>query len=284
MRLRLSGTHVGAAGPVTVVIDDVSVGRLAAAENRAAFDWTPSSPLESPPRVTFAASDEGTWFVPERIELLVPRSSGGGQRLATWQMGMGVSTESSAARLHLPLAWSVADLPAAAARLEARDTQSAGRWRNRLGSRGAWIPAVVAGDVPQGGFHVEVLNGQVFQWPDPQGPDGRALEHPKESGTHPTCWFADDRLSLRIAPPDAEPYRLTLYVLDFDRNGRALEIALSDEFVALSSEQVSVAETAGGVYLTWTASGTLNVELKKKAGFNAVLSGLFLDPAVEKGK
>ena len=70
-------------------------------------------------------------------------------------------------------------------------------------------------------------------------------------------------------------------MLDYDRNGRALEIALSDEFASLSTEHVSVTETAGGVYLTWTASGTVNVELTKKAGYNVVLSGVFVDPAVE---
>ena len=63
-----------------------------------------------------------------------------------------------------------------------------------------------------------------------------------------------------------------------------MEITLSDEFASLSTEQVCTEETAGGIYLSWTLSGTVNVELKKKAGYNAVLSGVFVDPAVEKGK
>ena len=63
-----------------------------------------------------------------------------------------------------------------------------------------------------------------------------------------------------------------------------VEIALSDEFASLSTEQVSATDAAGGVYVTWTASGTVNVELKKTAGYNVVLSGVFVDPAIESGK
>lgn len=63
-----------------------------------------------------------------------------------------------------------------------------------------------------------------------------------------------------------------------------LEIALSDDFASLSTEGVSVTEMGGGAWLTWMVTGTVNVELKKTAGHNAVLSGLFVDPGTEKGK
>ncbi len=184
----------------------------------------------------------------------------------------------------MPLIWSVADLPAVTARLEARDTRSGGGRRNRVGSRGAWIPGIDGGESTQNGFHLEILKGEVFRWPAPRGTDFRLLDHPQEPNAQPTCWFASDRLSFRIEPPDPEGYRLTLYVLDYDRDGRALEIALSDDFASLGTERVSVTEMGGGAWLTWIATGTLNVELKKTAGHNAVLSGLFVDPAAEKGK
>ena len=234
--------------------------------------------------MTLVAADEGTWFVPERIEVLAPLPNGSAQRLATWQLGMAVAPESTAVRLGLPLAWSVADLPAAAARFEARDAQSAGHWKTRVGSRGAWIPGIVGDTLAKwsacGSPQRRSLPVAGVRWVwTPE-----SLQHPQESAAQPTCWFADDGLSLRVVPPDAEPYRLTLYVLDYDRNGRAVEIVLSDEFASLSTEQVSAEETAGGIYLTWTASGTVNVELKKTAGYNTVLSGVFVDPVVEKGK
>ena len=175
----------------------------------------------------------------------------------------------------------MADLPAATARFDTSDAQSQGHWKARYGARGTWIPGV-GGDTSQDGHRLEVLSGTSFHWPAPTSADPRVLEHPQESVAQPTCWFANDDLILRVVPPDTQLYRLTLYVLDYDRNGRALKITLDDEFASLSTADVSATDAAGGVYLTWTASGTVNVALKKMAGYNVVLSGVFVDPANEK--
>ena len=282
LRLRLAGAHVGAAGPLAVLINEKRVGRIAGTENRVTFDWTPTGSLEAPPEVTLIAGDEGTWFIPERIEVLVRRPDGGARRLASWQSGMPIATQSSSTRLRLPLRWSVADLPTAKADFQSRDTRSAGRWRNRVGSRGAWIPGVVGDDSPQNGFQLEILAGEAFHWLASQEKDSRLLDHPQDAAAKPTCWFQNDRLSLRLRPSDEKPYRLTLYVLDYDRDGRAEEVVLSDEFAAVSTASVTVAETAGGAYLSWQVIGAVNIELRKTAGHNTVLSGVFVDPAIEK--
>ena len=284
LRLRLTGAHVGTAATMAVLINDVKAGHLAEHENRAVFDWTAPRPLECPPCVTLVAADEGTWFVPERLEVLAPQLHANAQRIAAWQLGMAVAPQSTATRLCLPLAWNVSDIPAATARWVEQDIQSAGHWKQRVGSRGAWIPGIVGDDTAQFGTRVEVLRGEVFRWPTPAGPDARALEHPQQPDTQATCWFADDRLQVRVVPPDTQPYRLSLYLLDYDRNGRAVEIVLSDEFAALSTAQVSATESAGGVYVTWMASGPVHVELKKTAGYNVVLSGVFVDPATKSGE
>jgi uncharacterized protein (DUF2147 family) len=103
-------------------------------------------------------------------------------------------------------------------------------------------------------------------------------DHPQNAAPQPTCWFANDQLRLRITAPTAEPYRLSLYVMDFDRNGRAAHVTLSDEFAPLTATDVSAADAANGVYLTWTVRGNVYVALEKTAGFNVVLSGVFIDP------
>ena len=89
-------------------------------------------------------------------------------------------------------------------------------------------------------------------------------------------------MRLRVAPPDAAPYRLTLYVLDHNRNRRAMDVVLSDDFAQLDARPIAVQETDGGVYLSWQVTGPVNIELKKTAGFNAVLSGVFVDSAAER--
>ena len=50
-----------------------------------------------------------------------------------------------------------------------------------------------------------------------------------------TCWFGNDAVFCVLTPPDAQPYRVSLYVLDYDRNGRANRIELSDDARVLAS-------------------------------------------------
>lgn len=283
-RLRLRGVHLGVAGTLSVQIDAATVGRLEGPEHRAQFDWAPSRPLEAPPRVTLVAADEGTWFLPERVELLAPRPDGGARQLAGWQLGMALSSDASATRLTLPLESSELEFPGTSARFAGRDPASGGRWHARVGRTAVWIPGRTSSEAAQSGFRLELVDGQPFEWPAASSPDPRVLEARAGASAAPTCWFRDDHLRLRLVPPDTSAYRLTLFVLDYDRNGRALDVVLSDEFTALDTKPVSVAETAEGVYLTWTVGGTVNVELQKRAGHNVVLSGVFVDPAAEPGK
>ena len=77
------------------------------------------------------------------------------------------------------------------------------------------------------------------------------------------------------------PGALLLYLvtLPFDRNGRANRIELSDESSVLATSDASALENAQGTYLSWSVTGPVRVKLTKKAGFNATLSGVFIDPA-----
>jgi hypothetical protein len=92
-----------------------------------------------------------------------------------------------------------------------------------------------------------------------------------------SCWHDPDRLTLAVTPPDERPYRLAIYLLDYDRNGRAMEAVVRDETGVLDRQMISTAETDRGIYLRWTIRGKVTIELNKKAGFNAVLSGVFVD-------
>ena len=70
---------------------------------------------------------------------------------------------------------------------------------------------------------------------------------------------------------------MTVYVLDFDHNGRALEAEVLDAEGLLDRQVASRQETSGGVYLTWVVSGKVNLVLRKTAGYNATVSGVFID-------
>ncbi len=80
-------------------------------------------------------------------------------------------------------------------------------------------------------------------------------------------------------PPDEQPYRLSLYLLDYDRHGREMEAALAAAMETLDTQNVSREESATGAWLAWAVTGAVTVEVRRKTGMNAVASGLFIDPA-----
>ena len=276
--IRVAGTHVGTAGPIHVSADGTDLGTVPAQLSRGMVPWKPGAPPETPPQVTLTFTDEGTWFVPERVELIARHQDQTGQRLCVWQPGMAMISSGSASSLSFPLVWSDAPLSAGTARFLSRDRVPNGRWQGQVGAQGVWIPNVTGDNAAQNGWRLEIQTGQTVTWPASTNDDPRVLLPPTGGRPMPTCWFADDHLAFRVVAPDNQPYRLTLYCLDYDRNGRAMDVMLSDDLTVLNTQRVQTAETVAGVRLSWSVRGSMNLELRKVAGFNAVLSGVFIDP------
>ena len=74
-------------------------------------------------------------------------------------------------------------------------------------------------------------------------------------------------------------YDLELYFLDYDAHGRAETVTLSDANTGTTLNSQSVSNFASGEYLVWTISGNVLITITRTAGVNAVLDGLFFDPA-----
>lgn len=270
MAIRIRGVHVGWPGVVTVSADGGKPQRIGA-DGRATLALGKGKLPAEPPVLTFARGDEGTWFVPERAELVVLSAGGKAHRVAWWRPQMPA----------LRLRWCApVELARASAKFAGKETALGGRWPGRFGAKGVWIPRVSRGGADRGGYRVAVGSGKAFVWPSGVA-DARVLAAGKGAAkaAPATCWFGPDEVALTVEPPDGKPYRLTLYVLDFDRNGRAMNIVVRDEITTLDRQNVSVAETAKGAYLTWVVTGPVSVKLSKAAGFNVVLSGVFIDPA-----
>jgi hypothetical protein len=89
---------------------------------------------------------------------------------------------------------------------------------------------------------------------------------------------------MQITPPanDSRPYRLSVYLMDYDIRtpawARAMELSLLDTSGGvLDTRNVTTTEMARGVYLTWTITGKVKIQARKTAGINAVVSGVFVD-------
>ncbi len=223
----------------------------------------------------------------ERAQLLVKGARGRDYCVAQWRPACGAEAGSPWG-VSIALDWCrPVQIVRATARFLGRDAQSGGDFAGRFGSKAVFIPAVTS-SAPrtqtsadeQNGYRLEASR-QVYVWADGVD-DARVLrspDRPPQAGRRATCWFDSKSVTLSVTPPDREPYRLTVYLLDFDRNARAMEARVRDLLGLLDTQTVSVQETESGVYLSWIVTGAVTVELAKTAGYNAVASGVFIDPA-----
>jgi hypothetical protein len=277
-RIRIRGTHLGEKGKVTVSMKQSILGTLSDAKN--SFDWQlPAGALPSGPlTVSLTHGDEGTWFLVQAIDLLVQRRDGKWVAVASWIPSDAEVSSGKDGECRYPLQWrEPVEVTPSTARYEGRESKTSGAWKSRYGKRAAWIPNV-SGMAPQSGYRLEV-DGTAFAW-DSSMSDPRALEAPRTAATRSaTCWFGDEAVSCVLTPPDSQPYRVSLYLLDYDRNGRANRIELSDEAGVLANCVTSKQENALGTYVSWKVTGPVRVKLTKQAGFNVALSGVFVDAA-----
>ncbi|HQL75340.1 MAG TPA: hypothetical protein PLD58_19325 [Phycisphaerae bacterium] len=270
--LRISGDLLGSAGPIDVLLGGRKVGTFTGSACSLPLPALPGDDL----RITLQPGDEGVWLLPRRAEIVARRGDGQTVRVARWTSGMPTAGQAGATAL--VASWAgLESVAAASVKFEGRDVATAGKWTGKYGSLAAWIPNVPT--AAQRNYRLDVLAGQPFTWPGGQK-DPRSLAPPGAKGRPAaTCWHEGQRLSFLITPSDtlaAKPYRLTVYVLDYDRNKRSMAVGFGEP--AQTEQTAAIDETDKGVYLTWTVSGEVQIDVRKLAGFNAVISGIFIDP------
>ncbi len=278
--LFVNGVNLGERGTVSVVVDGKPLGVLKDGANGFPLQLTEEKQLPANlPRIHLAAADEEAWFVAEHAKLYITLAGGKRYCVATWTPNDAVTSADGINSTILPLVWRpVEEVARPAMRFDRRDTSVGGQWKGKFGRQAVWIPKI-SNARPQHGYQLQTLGGS-FTWQDPTD-DPRALELPPEKGSRrlATCWNGSNDVSFAVTPPNQKPYRLTVYLLDFDHNGRAVEAQVSDEISPANVQTVSREETNRGVYLTWTINGKVKLAFRKTAGANVAVSGVFIDPA-----
>ena len=93
------------------------------------------------------------------------------------------------------------------------------------------------------------------------------------------CWYTSSSVTVDLTFTDANTHQLGIYLVDWDNNGRSEKADLLDASGNLLNSQ-PVANFAGGQYLLWNVTGHVVLRITNlNAGSNAVISGLFFDPA-----
>jgi hypothetical protein len=169
----------------------------------------------------------------------------------------------------------------AAATFAARDTRSGGAWRGKYGAVAAWFPHGPTG--PQNGYQLKVRYAVPYKWcVDEKSPVVLELPPGAAHKRYAACWTAQHSFTLSVTPPGTGPYRLTVYLMDYDiHDARALEaIVKARGGKVLDSRPATIEEAAKGIYFTWTVSGPVDLVIRKTRGVNAAASGVFIDKGV----
>jgi len=191
------------------------------------------------------------------------------------------ATVTDAAR---PLAFTAA--APATARFAGRDVSTAGQWHGKYGSLAAWLAGQPI--ATQNGFALRPKDATTCIWgKDDQTPRVPELPADATGSKLAACWTAATDFDLQMKPPRAAgPCQLTVYVMDYDNiryPARALEISIrTRDGKVLDTQAATQAETGAGVYLTWVVSGPVTIHARKTEGFNAVVSGVFMDKGQSK--
>lgn len=174
--------------------------------------------------------------------------------------------------------WGLPIPSAASAAFVKTDTATQGTWEGVYGSQGYVTPS---GGYPPGiQFSTEDATG--FDWTNNTN-DPRALQVDNPRDPNPTraadCWYGYTPFSLDFNFTDGGTHQTALYLLDWDRLGRSETIQISDATTGNILSTQTVSNFQNGTWLVYNLSGAVKITFINDGPVNAVVSGVFFDPA-----
>jgi Bacterial Ig domain len=169
-------------------------------------------------------------------------------------------------------------MPPSSATLIKTDTTTEGTWIGTYGTQGYDIVGRPA-DLP---LHDTITpSGQsTLAWSHATD-DPRALQFPHGSRRIAEAWYSATSFQVDVNLADGQSHDLELYFLDWDSDSRAEQVQVTDYVTGAVLSTQTVSSFHSGVYLDYLVGGTghIVITITRTGGANAVLSGLFLDPA-----
>jgi O-glycosyl hydrolase len=174
----------------------------------------------------------------------------------------------------------VAPPPAApaSAQFVKSDATTSGHWTGAYGADGY---SVVSGQASLPRYATLATHGAtVCTWAT-STTDARDLQvAPGSNNLVAACDYSSGSFALDLNLADGKSHQVTAYLLDWDRLGRAETVQVRDADSGQILDTRSVAGFGQGEYLTWNLSGHVTITVVNNPGsWNAVLAGLFFDPA-----
>jgi hypothetical protein len=180
-------------------------------------------------------------------------------------------------------------LPAAALAAPTVQTSPQGNWIGNFGSPGWALGGWDGGraDVVQWPGSVSLLQGNRTLWGEDPGSDMRALQSPVRPIRRAATWYDESDIRLRLTFNGAYDGNLHLYVLNWFSSGNRWATLTIDTKAVVDEQPTSLGTIlprpppfAQGHWVTFPVDvqqgGSVTIGVHRLAGFNAVLSGVFL--------
>jgi hypothetical protein len=108
--------------------------------------------------------------------------------------------------------------------------------------------------------------------------DVRALQKaPPATDRIAAAWYNSKSFTIDLNLTDGAPHKVSVYALDWDQIGRKERIDVVDPSTGTVLDTRTISAFGGGIYLTWTLRGHVQLVFTAVSGLNAVVSGLFFD-------
>src|SRR5262249_46550464 len=91
-------------------------------------------------------------------------------------------------------------------------------------------------------------------------------------------WYNNNRFTVDVNLTDGQAHYLALYFLDWGTNNARQERVQLKNSAGTVLDTETLTAFSGGVYLVWSISGHMTIQVTQLAGPNAVVNGLFFDP------
>ena len=163
----------------------------------------------------------------------------------------------------------------ATAALISRDTTTEGNWIGTYGTQGYDIIGNAA-SLPS--YATVTPSGQSsYTWGATTDP--RGLQDAGGTGRIAACWYSGTSFTVDVNLTDGQTHDLELYFVDWDSTGRGEQVQISSASSGVVLDTETISSFHSGLYLDYQVSGNLLIKFTRTSGANALLSGLFLDPA-----
>ena len=154
------------------------------------------------------------------------------------------------------------------------DATTQGTWRSNYGRDGATVVADAAADPAYA--RTGPSGEATYAW-ETVTADGRALQRIADASRLAATWYGD-AFTIDVNLTDGQAHQLALYTVDWDHGGRVQRVDVRDAVTGALLDTRTQSAFDDGQYLVWHVTGHVVIQLTRLAGFNAVVSGLFLDP------